>query len=231
MRTIFFILAVFTIGFVGCESTEPDDSQQQQKQKQEQTQEISSRGVTQNAESLESTLKVIINAFKNQDGDILNNYINEDKGVYYIQSTQGAYSECTHYNNATNILNDIENVSEYDINPLKYLLDYFNNVNTNEVEILNEDLFGVDACGFEKDGFFIDKNQADVKLLTDIYTMNIARDGDEIAPEELVKLGETQNELSKSVFIGDGEVTYTFYFTEEDGQWWLTIMDLRDCDT
>ena len=227
MRTLFFALAIFTIGFVGCKSTESDEPQQQ-----EQQEELNSRNIAvETANSLDATLTKVVKAFKNQDTTTLNKFIDEEKGLYYVQSTQGAYSDCIHYYNSGKMIADSEEASEYDINPMKYLLDYFNNVNVKEMEVLTEDLFGMEACSFEEKGFFVDSNEADVKLLTDIYTMNAARDVDEIAPDELVKLGETQNEVTKTVFIGDGEVTYTFYFTQEDGQWWLTIMDLRDCDT
>jgi hypothetical protein len=68
-------------------------------------------------------------------------------------------------------------------------------------------------------------------MLTDIYQMNAERDGLDIEPNELLKLGDTQNAVIKTVFIGDGEVTYTFYFTEKNNKWTLTIMDMRDCDT
>lgn len=225
MRTLFFALAIFTIGFVGCKSTESDEPQQQ-----EQQQELNSRNIAvETSNSIDATVKELVKAFKNQDTMMLNKYIHQEKGVYYVQSTQGAYSHCFHYYNAGKMIADSEAASEYEINPMKYLLDYFNNVNTKEMEVLTEDLFGIDACGFEKEGFFVDSNEADVKLLTDVYTMNIARDEEDIDSDELVKLGNTQNEVTKTVFIGDGEATYTFYLTDEDGQWWLTIMDLRDC--
>lgn len=227
MRTLFFALAIFTLGFVGCKSTETEEVQQQQ---QEQQQELNSRSVaTEASNTIEIAVKELVKAFKNQDTTTLNKYINQDKGLYYVQSTQGAYSQCIHYYHAGKMIADSEGANEYEINPMKYLLDYFNNVNAKEMEVITEDLFGVEACGFEKEGFFVDRNEADVKLLTDVYTMNIARDEEDIESDELVKLGEIQNEVTKTVFIGDGDVTYTFYLTDEDGQWWLTIMDLRDC--
>ncbi|MFK7948263.1 MAG: hypothetical protein AB8G11_11770 [Saprospiraceae bacterium] len=228
MRTLFFALAIFSIGFVGCKSTEPDESQQQEQQEEE----LNSRNIaTQSSNTVDVTLKEVIKGFQNQDTETLNKYIDKEKGLYYIQSTQGAYSECIHYFDSKKVMEDSKESSEYDINPMKYLLDYFNNVNTKEMEVFTEDLFGVEACGFEEEGFFVDSNKADLKLLTDIYTMNTERDDKEIEPDELVKLGETQNEVTKTVFIGDGEMAYTFYFTQKNNKWYLTIMDLRDCDT
>lgn len=228
MRTLFFALAIFTIGFVSCKSTESDDAQPAEQTQQE---ELNSRNVGQTSNSIDAALKDVVKALKNQDTETLDKYIDKEKGLYYVQSTQGAYSECVHYYDSKTMIADSEESSEYDINPMKYLLDYFNNVNVKEMEVITQDLFGVEACGFENEGFFIDSNETDLKLLTDIYTMNTTRDSEELDSDELVKLSETQNEVNKTVFIGDGEVTYTFYFTQENGHWWLTIMDLRDCDT
>lgn len=223
MRTLLFAFTVFVIGLTSCKSTESEPSQQTQEPEKIAT----SRGVT----TANDAISKIVEALKNQDSTTLNKYIDTEKGLYLVLSTQGSYSDCTHYNSALPIFQDGENSSEYDAHPLTYLMDYLNNVDINEMEIIQEDLFGIDACSFHENGFFLDSNETDIKLLTEVYTMNIERDGNEINPTELVKLGETQNEVSKTLYIGDGEVTYTLYLTEKDGQWSVTIMDFRDCDT
>lgn len=222
MRTLFFALVMLTIGLIGCKSTETEQEAPQQIKET-----IASRSVM----TTNDAIKEIVAALKNQDTTALNKYINDGKGVYFISSTQGAYSDCIHYKSAFPIFEYSNEGSEYEANPLKYLMDYLNNVDMSEMEVVEEDLFGVEACDFHDKGFFLDSNKADIKLLTDIYNMNTTRDDMEIDPTELVKLGETQNEVTKTLYIGDGEVTYTLYLTEEDNQWWITVMDFRDCDT
>lgn len=222
MRVLFFAL-VMTIGLIGCKSSTSEEPTTAQ----ETEETITARGVS----TFDAALKDVIKALKNQDETALNTYIDDKKGLFFVLSTQGAYSECLNYENSAKLFEYAANANEYEANPLKFLLDYFNNVDMNEVEIVTKDLFGVEACGFQEKGFFLDSNDADVKLLTDIYQMNIERDGAAIDANELLKLGDAQNAASKTVFVSDGETTYTFYFTEKDGKWTLTIMDMRDCDT
>ncbi|MFT5833450.1 MAG: hypothetical protein ACI97N_001077 [Cognaticolwellia sp.] len=225
MRFLFFALIV-TIGLSGCASTESESEQP------EQTDGLQNEmPVSRSTSTFENTLQAVIKAMKNQDEAALDEYIDIENGLFFVESTQGAYSECLNYESSAKLFLYSSEASEYEVNPLKYLLDYFNNVDMAEFEIVEEDLFGREACNFQEKGFFLDSNEADVKMLTDIYQMNAERDGLDIEPNELLKLGDTQNAVIKTVFIGDGEVTYTFYFTEKNNKWTLTIMDMRDCDT
>lgn len=222
MRVLFFAL-VITLGLIGCKSSKSEEPQTNQE-----TQEtITARGVS----TFDAALKDVIQALKNQDKAALNAYIDSEKGLFFVLSTQGAYSECLNYDTSAKLFEYAANASEYEANPLKYLLDYFNNVDISELEIVEKDLFGVESCSFQEKGFFVDSNETDIKLLTDIYQMNIERDGSKIDANQLLKLGDAQNAASKTVYIGDGQMTYTFYFTEKDNKWTLTIMDMRDCDT
>lgn len=222
MRVLFFAL-VITIGLIGCKSSESEEPQTNQE-----TQEtITARGVS----TFDAALKDVIEAFKTQDKTALDGYIDSEKGLFFVLSTQGAYSECLNYEASAKLFEYSANASEYEANPLKYLLDYLNNVNITELEIIEKDLFGVESCSFQEKGFFVDSNETDIKLLTDIYQMNIERDGSKIDANELLKLGDAQKSATKTVYIGDGQMTYTFYFTEKDNKWTLTIMDMRDCDT
>lgn len=222
MRVLFFAL-VITLGLIGCKSSKSEEPQTIQE-----TQEtITARGVS----TFDEALKEVVQALKNQDKAVLDAYIDSEKGLFFVLSTQGAYSECLNYKTSPKLFEYAAKASEYEANPLKYLLDYFNNVNLNELEIVEKDLFGIESCSFQEKGFFVDSNKPDIKLLTDIYQMNIERDGSKIDANELLKLGDAQNAASKTVFIGDGQMTYTFYFTEKDNKWTLTIMDMRDCDT
>ncbi len=222
MRILLFALAIFTIGFTSCKSSKTEPQTQQQVQDT-----VAVKGVM----TFEDALKDIVQAFKNQDTMTLNKYINDEKRLYFLSSTQGSYSACTRYNSMKPLLKASEKTSEYEANPLKYLLDYFNNLNINEIEVVSRDLMETEACAFHEKGFFLDENEADTKLLTDVYEMNLARDGETINSKELLQLGDTQNASKKMVYVSDGEVTYTFYFMEKNNQWWLTIMDMRDCDT
>ena len=226
MRTILFFFTVFTVSIIGCTSSDNNE----QKSQSQQQEVFGSRGVDKNtSSSIDETVKKVIIAFKNQDTTAINQHIHPQKGLFFVQSTQGVNSQYYNYAGSSELFMDSESLGEFEINPLKYMLDYFNNVAEDEIEIVTEDLFGIDACGFDSEGFFIDSNEADIKLLTDVYTMNVAADGSEINPNELVKLGEVQNEVSKTLFIGYGEEAYTLYFTFENGKWWLSIMDLREC--
>jgi hypothetical protein len=225
MRFLLFAL-VITFGLVGCKSTETEEPQQNQETQE--TQEVASaRGTS----TFNAALKDVIKALKTQDKAALDGYIDSEKGLFFVLSTQGSYNECLNYEAAAKLFEYSKNASEYEANPLKYLLDYLNNVNITEFEIVEKDLFGVESCSFHEKGFFVDSNETDIKLLTDIYTMNIERDGLKINANELLKLGDAQKSATKTVFIGDGQMTYTLYFTEKNGQWTLTIMDMRDCDT
>ena len=228
MRIIFFFLIVFSVGIIGCNS---NDSNEKQSVSQTQQKEVfGSQGTNNNAPtSIDEAVQKVIIAFKNQDTIVIDEHIHPEKGLYFVQSTQGVNSQYSNYSGSSELFMDSESSSEFETNPLKYMLDYFNNVDEDEMEIVTEDLFGVDVCEFDSEGFFIDSNEADIKLLTDVYTMNVAADGSEINPNELVKLGEMQNEVSKTVIIGDGEEAYSLYFTFENGKWWLSIMDLREC--
>jgi Ni,Fe-hydrogenase I large subunit len=227
MRFLFFALFI-TLGFVSCKSTETEEPQQTQ-QTQETQEVASSRGIS--TATFKPALKDVIKALKNQDKAALDGYIDSEKGLFFILSTQGAYSECLNYEASAKLFEYSANASEYEANPLKYLLDYLNNVDMSEIEIIEKDLVGVESCSFHEKGFFVDSNESDIKLLTDIYQMNSERDGLGIEANELLKLGDAQKYAAKTVYISDGEVAYTFYFTEKDGQWTLTIMDMRDCDT
>jgi len=228
MRTIFFFLTIFSISIAGCNSNVNNDSSSEVQSQQNEA--FGSRVIDESTPiSIDEAVKNVILGLKNQDTSAINRHIHTDKGMYFIQSGQGVYSQYFHYFDLGKLLSDSEASSEFEINPLKYLLDYLNNVNAEEVEIMTEDLFGIDACEFENEGFFVDSNEADIKLLTDIYSMNVTAEGSEINPDELVKLGEVQNEVSKTIIISDGQESYTLYFTFENEKWWLSIMDLRDC--
>jgi hypothetical protein len=225
MRFLFFAL-VITFGLVGCKSSETEEPQQNQSTQE--TQEVASaRGTS----TFNTALKDVIKALKTQNKAALDGYIDSEKGLFFVLSTQGAYSECLNYEASAKLFEYSAEASDYEANPLKYLLDYLNNVDVSEMEIVEKDLFGVESCSFNAKGFFVDSNESDLKLLTDIYQMNIERDGVKINANELLKLGDAQKNATKTVYIGDGDVTYTLYFTEKDSKWTLTIMDMRDCDT
>jgi hypothetical protein len=230
MKHILYIIFSISILFYGCKKNETEETQQQSEQQITKTEQTESPSLTaRGVKGLNGVLSEVIAALKTKNTVVLNQYIDNETGLYYVISTQGIYSEIVKYTDFEVVFKESENTSEYEQNALTYLLDYLNNVEMDEMEIINEDLLGVEACDFTEKGFFKDKSESNSKILTDIYNMNLERDGLEIEPNELLSLGEVQNTADQRFLINDGEATYILYFTKKAEQYKLQIMDMREC--
>lgn len=230
MKHILYIVLSISVLFAGCKKNETEETQQQPAQQTTQTEQTENPSLTaRGVKGFNDILKEVIKALKTKNQKALNNYIDAENGLYYVISTQGIYSEIVKYSDFEAVFKDSENTSEYEQNALSYLLDYLNNVEMNEMEIVNQDLLGVEACDFTEKGFFKDKSENNSKILTDIYSMNLERDGLKIEPDELLNLGDIQNKANQRFLINDGEATYTLYFTKKEEQYKLLMMDMREC--
>jgi hypothetical protein len=227
MKTSFWIALVATFSLFGCKSnttTEPTDAQQTPPQTQQQQQEApTARG----GNAFGTYFTSLMKAFKSKDTKALDGMIDEKHGVFYVTSGQGVYNSMQAYKSTEKLLNDSKKAGNS--SPIKYLSDFLNNGALEELDLVTDDMFGVEPCEFTNKGFYEDTNSDNGKLLTDTYTMNLERDGGNIQTDELLKLGDAQQRASKRVLINDGETTYTFYFVEEKGSFKLGIMDMREC--
>jgi len=231
MKNSLYIILSISILFFGCKKSETEQALQQQEIQAESTTEQSEEPLptARGTINFKDILKDVVSGLKTENSEVLNQYVDAESGLYYIISTQGIYSEIMKYTDFDEVFKDSEGTSEYEQNPLSYLLDYMNNVEMNELEIIDDNLLGQEACDFVEEGFFNDTQENNSKILTDIYNMNLERDGLAINPNELLELGDIQNKANKRFLINDGESTYVLYFANEDNQYKLLMMDMREC--
>ena len=170
-----------------------------------------------------------LKALQSEDFETINTYIHPEKGYYFVLSTEGIYHDCIHYNNIDSLFQYAKTASEHESNPFKYFLDVLVNLNDEQLEIVEKDLLGEETCEFAEEGTFLDTEEPDVKVLTDIYTTNAERDEEKLNPEKLIKLAEAQKEITHTIWIGSGEEADLLHFTQIDGEWFISIVDLREC--
>ena len=171
----------------------------------------------------------LMTAVDKEDMKTLNKYVHPKQGYYFILSGEGVYQDYIHYDAIDSLYEYSETASEFEANPFKDFLDLVANLEQEQIEIFEEDLFDQDRCGFEKEDFTLDSNTVETTVLSDIYRNNVERNGEKLDAEELIKLRDIEVGITKRVFIGDGEQADVFFFSKIDGKWYLTIVDMRDC--
>lgn len=223
MNKLFILLISITLAFVACKRDKPKPPPVENKDNNTLVATASK------PKEFNAALETFIKALKSEDKAVVNSFIHPEQGYYFVLSTEGVYNDCIHYGNIDSLYQYAETASEYESNPFKYFLDALANLGEEELGVQEKDLFGVESCSFEEEGFYLDTNEPDVKTLTDVYSINAERDGIKLNPDELVQLSDTQNDLQKAVWLGSGEEADQLYFTQIDGEWYVSIFDLTEC--
>ena len=169
----------------------------------------------------------LIGAINDKDYNKVDEFIHPEYGFYYVYRQAGLYNDYENYKAFANIIGGPGIFEEF----LAILASLWDNY-----QLVFEDLAHVDfnACGFDKPGFFVDSNDYELKLLTDIYRTRQSLRDEEVDAQVLDELGEFEGNVRRRVIVGidlggglvDAEI---FYFSFIDNDWFLSILNFDEC--
>lgn len=152
--------------------------------------------------------------------DSLSNFI-DSKGVYCLESSEGATPLLTHLKSESDLLAKTEFLflfRDFSFSPNKV---YVNDASA-------------DPCNEEKEGYYIYDLKQPQTILEELYRIQQSQSGSLPKDSTLLELKKTDSDLFKKVIInfkskhGDS-ILLKLYFRKKENKIYLSILDLTDC--
>ena len=178
--------------------------------------------ITQEQKDFAVEFKTFLEAFKNDDYAKLNEFIKPDHKVYTIFPTEGMYSEFLDYDDMETLAKD-----ENTIDAITYFKQSTQDARVVDGEIQYEDLSEIDPCDIKEVGYYGDYGKT--SILSDTYRASIENLGEDVDEGEFEEIKSYEDNVKIMVMVGIGEEADVFYFTEDGGNWYITIMDFSEC--
>jgi len=166
---------------------------------------------------LENTVFVILNAYLDKDTAILNEYINEEIGVYVLYRP--------------GVLDKYERIVKIDFdNPVPEYFPYIEFDKFGEINYETLPKFSLETESWDKSGLYIDTTIID-NLLSRTAKNLVDYKEEEIKPELISKFEELESKSFKIILVDREVGEFIFYLTKLNGNWFLTIIDRVSTDT
>lgn len=212
MKRLVWVLAVLVLFSCkrGEESEQPEENL------------VVESNITEEQKDFATEFKTFLEAFKNDDYASLNKFIQPNERVYTIFPTEGMYSEFLDYDDMETLIKDRNTVDA-----IAYFKQSTQDARVAEGEIMYEDLSEVDPCDIKEIGYYGDYGKT--TILSETYRASIENLGEEVDMEEFKNIKACEENVKIKVMVGIGEEADVFYFTEDGGNWYITIMDFSEC--
>ena len=178
--------------------------------------------ITQEQKDFAGEFKTFLEAFKNDDYAKLNEFIKPNERVYTIFPTEGMYSDFLDYGDMETLAKDVNT-----IDAITYFKQSTQDARVADGEIAYEDLSDIDPCDIKEIGYYGDYGKTNI--LSETYRASIENLGEEVDLKELKSIKNCEENVKIKVMVGIGEEADVFYFTEDGGNWYITIMDFSEC--
>lgn len=163
------------------------------------------------------------------------NSIHPDLGCYIIAPTPGMYPDYIHVK-SMEALEKSAALQHSFLSPWNELVSILKEKKATYFSILPlESSKGenVDICNFSKEGIFIQEGISYTGLSEILKTIQDVGITEEIQENERVAISDFEKKVKRQVITGikgTSEVyAEGFYFSEIDGKWYLSVIDLSDC--
>lgn len=222
MKKLVWAIVVLTVIATGCRRNE--------KPAEEETDLVVQSNMTPEQKDFAGAFKGFITAFKALDmenlkaGDFtkLNEFIHPKEGIYTIFPGQGAYSDFMQYVSMEDLVAD-ETIRE----AIGYFKQAMEGAQGESGDIIYEDLSEIDPCDIKEVGYYGDYGKTNI--LSETYNAMQENLGEDPIASEAQKMKHCEDNVKIKVYVGIGEEAEVFYFTNDGGKWYISIMDFSEC--